>query len=195
MTRRIGIYSGTFDPIHNGHIAFALSALDVCQLDEVVFTPEANPRGKELVTNITHRTAMATHATKPHTRLRVARLSSSRFTITETLPELQRLFPNADISLLIGSDVARTLPYRWEGLERLAGMQFVIGLRHDDDAETIGAIVRPVLANHGINFILLQNQSATAHVASSTIRSGDSSNLPDEIAAYVRQNNLYTTEF
>ncbi|HEU5121705.1 MAG TPA: adenylyltransferase/cytidyltransferase family protein, partial [Candidatus Saccharimonadales bacterium] len=67
--RRIGIYSGTFDPVHYGHIAFAASAIRACNLDEVVFLPEPQPRYKAGVTDIAHRLALLTMATAAQSNL------------------------------------------------------------------------------------------------------------------------------
>lgn len=191
MTRRIGIYSGTFDPIHNGHITFALAALETGGLDEVVFLPEARPRAKSTVTDIRHRTAMATNALAKYDRLSVTTLQSAQFTITDTLPELQRLFPDAELSFLIGSDIVGGLS-QWNNLEQLAGMQFIIGMRRDDTPETINDLVMPALAPHGIATVFITDRSdATAHATSSAVRGGDTSHLPAELRQYIHLNNLY----
>ncbi|HVI69805.1 MAG TPA: adenylyltransferase/cytidyltransferase family protein, partial [Magnetospirillaceae bacterium] len=62
--KRVGVFSGTFDPVHRGHLAFALSAQKRAQLDTVVFLPEHSPRGKIAVGSFTHRLEMLRLATK-----------------------------------------------------------------------------------------------------------------------------------
>ena len=195
MGRRIGIYSGTFDPIHTGHLAFGRAAQSAGQLDEVVFIPEAVPRGKTLVTPLEHRAEMIRQATAPHTGLRTLTLESPQFTLADTLPELQRHFPDAELSLLIGSDVARTLAYRWEGLEHLAGARFIIGMRSDDKKEDIEDITQPIQLLHQIEFVFVPAEKATSHISSSRARGGDHTQLPTEVVAYIRQNNLYPASF
>jgi nicotinate-nucleotide adenylyltransferase len=191
MKRRIGIYSGTFDPIHTGHIAFGKAAQHAGQLDEIIFIPEANPRGKTSVTPLRHRTAMAEQATDPHVGFRTVTLKSPQFTIAGTMPELYQLFPDTELSLLIGSDVARALD-RWEGLEQLAGVRFIIGMRQGDKVKEIEAIARHIASRHQIGFAFVPIQQTTGHISSSTVRNGDASLLPTEIAHYVRLNNLYS---
>ena len=59
-TRKIGLLGGTFDPVHNGHLQLAESALKECGLDKVVFIPSAQPPHKNCasVTTFRHRLAM-----------------------------------------------------------------------------------------------------------------------------------------
>ena len=66
MVKRIGIFAGTFDPVHKGHISFALQAIEAAGLDEVVFLPEPRPRHKQSVTDQSHRIAMINLAIKAY---------------------------------------------------------------------------------------------------------------------------------
>lgn len=191
MAQRIGIYSGTFDPIHEGHIAFALAAQQTCTLDEVIVIPEPEPRGKTEISALSHRIAMATQAANSHSGLRALTLRSSRFTIDDTLPELRSLFPGAELSLLIGSDIARHL-HTWRGLDRLVGVQFIVGLRQHDTEKSLDLMMRAALDPYGIKFIILPAKMATAHTSSSTARGGDVSHLPEAVQRYIQQNRLYT---
>jgi nicotinate-nucleotide adenylyltransferase len=145
MPRRIGIYSGTFDPVHIGHITFGQAALTTCRLDEVVFIPESAPRNKTAVTDLNHRLAMLNYAVAPHKKLRALTLDTPRFTIAETLPLLRRMFSGAELTLLIGSDAAKTLLYRWEGLEQLLPeVRFAVGLRGSDTPRDITKVMKQV---------------------------------------------------
>jgi nicotinate-nucleotide adenylyltransferase len=68
---RIGIYSGTFDPVHSGHISFALQSLKAAKLDKVYFLPERRPRNKQQVEHFGHRVAMLKRAIKPYPEFNV----------------------------------------------------------------------------------------------------------------------------
>lgn len=138
---RIGIYAGTFDPVHAGHITFALQSLKAAQLDKIYFLPERRPRAKQHVEHFGHRVAMLKHAVRPHSRLDIIELVDVSFNVEKTLPRLQKKFPDAQLIFLLGSDVARTLN-AWPKAEKLlAGNEFVIGLRHDDKREDLHSIV------------------------------------------------------
>ena len=68
---RVGILSGSFDPVHKGHIAFAIDAMKQAKLDEVYFLPEVKPRRKPGVSHVSHRIAMLQIATRPYEKIKI----------------------------------------------------------------------------------------------------------------------------
>lgn len=194
MQHSIGIYSGTFDPIHPGHIAFAEEAMRACCLDEVVFLPEQNPRGKNNVTDMIHRVALIQRATATIPGLRVMQLASERFTVRQTLPELRRIFSVSHLTFLVGSDVVRTFLYRWEGLDMLLGeVSFAIGLRANDSPEEMIDIMTQLSHdyNNPANYTLIS--TSEADLASSQLRNGvaDMSRLHPGVLDYMQEHQLY----
>jgi nicotinate-nucleotide adenylyltransferase len=191
--RRVGIFSGTFDPVHQGHIAFCLEALQACQLDEIVLLPERIPRDKQKVTGLPHRAALLHHAVEPFPALGVATLDTDQFTVRQTLPELQTMYSGAALTLLIGSDVVRTFSYRWDGLASLfESASLAIGLRHDDTAGEITAIMQQMESTYHVpvRYTLVGSQYPT--ITSSQIRSGNqSAHLSPAAANYIEQHKLY----
>lgn len=184
----IGIYSGTFDPVHAGHIAFGLETLKQLQLDEIIYLPETTPRFKTEVTPLKHRLAMLEIATVPYEGLRPLSVRSSQFTITDTLPELQQLFPDSQFTFLLGSDVLRSLPL-WPGIEKLAQTaQFAIGLRGKDTTESLAPVLNSISTLH-LEYTLITTSLSEA--CSSTIRTGEDEHASTPVAAYAHQNNLY----
>jgi nicotinate-nucleotide adenylyltransferase len=135
--RRIGIYSGTFDPVHVGHIAFAMQALEAANLDKVYFLPERRPREKNDVEHFAHRVAMIKQAIKPHPQFDIIELVDISFSIERTLPKLKAIFAGDDLVFLMGSDVIRSLP-NWPKSERLLRKyEIVVGLRTPDNPDDI----------------------------------------------------------
>jgi nicotinate-nucleotide adenylyltransferase len=193
MAKKIGIYTGTFDPVHMGHTSFAETALQACRLSEVVLIPEHAPRGKQAVTDMRHRLAMLERAVAPHEGLSTLSLAARQFTIGETLPELQRTFLGSELTLLIGSDVAKTLLYRWEGLEQLLPeITFAVGIRGDDTVESIAKIMKQVslIYQHDVRYATVP-MPHTAGISSSGARSGSFADLDPEVEAYIKSNGLY----
>ena len=138
---RVGIYSGTFNPVHAGHIAFALQALEAAKLDNVYFLPERKPRRKVGVEHFGHRVAMLTRALKPYKKFEVIELDDVSFSVERTLPKLEALFPDDQLVFLFGSD---TVPHmsEWPRIERLFLVsELVIGMRQGQKVEEIKAVI------------------------------------------------------
>lgn len=127
--KRIGIYSGAFNPVHTGHIAFALQALREANLDQVIFLPERQPRGKHGIEHFGHRVAMLNRAVQPHPELVVLELVDKCFTVRRTWPQLKALFPGATLVILTGSDVAKAIPSWPHAAELLQTVELVVGVR------------------------------------------------------------------
>ncbi len=66
MIRKVGILGGTFDPVHNGHLALVKAAGDICNLDEILLLPAALPPHKQgiEISEFSQRAAMLTIAVK-----------------------------------------------------------------------------------------------------------------------------------
>lgn len=126
---RIGIYAGTFNPVHAGHIAFALQSIVAANLDMVYFMPERRPRDKETVEHFGHRMAMLRRAIEPHTKLGLLDLVDVNFSVKRTLPQLKQEFPGSRLVFLVGSDVAPTMP-NWPHINQLLKIsELVVGVR------------------------------------------------------------------
>lgn len=189
--KKIGIYPGTFDPVHEGHIAFALAAQKALGLEKIVFLPETDPRNKPGASGMHHRLAMLDHALKPHDNFTSLVLNESRFTVASTLPALHRAFPHTRLTLLMGSDVATTLPF-WPDIDKLLrAMDIVIGMRANDSTNTLDAMFEKLsLDNHeplSPSYITADQAS----LCSTDIRAGKITHSHKTIASYIANNNLY----
>lgn len=102
---RIGVFSGTFDPVHDGHIKAAQAAVVEHDLAKVLFVPEAEPRLKRDVTPFEHRWAMLELALAELGNSQLWQASQVQHT-DETLREIQLAHPDAELVLLVGSDLA-----------------------------------------------------------------------------------------
>lgn len=113
---RIGVMGGTFDPIHHGHLVAASEVAQSFDLDEVVFVPTGEPWQKADVTESEHRYLMTVIATASNPQFTVSRVDIDRagptYTI-DTLRDLQRERPGADLFFITGADaVAQILGWR-----------------------------------------------------------------------------------
>lgn len=168
--RSIGIFSGTFNPVHDGHIAFALKALEACHLDTVIFLPENSPRHKTELPDVEVRAARLRQAVSEWSNLDVLVLDQVRFTVRETLPELHRLFNDANFTLLLGSDVAHGLA-DWPDIGDLVDeMAFAIGLRKSDTTEECEDVRHRIESTTGTSVKVTYVQTDFSHLSSTQLR-------------------------
>ncbi len=115
---RVGIYAGTFDPVHAGHIGFALQAQQIAELDEVCFMPERRSRYKPGSEHYVHRLAMISQAIRPYPSFSAAEFVDKHFTITRTLPQIKHIYEDCRLVMLMGADVFAGL-VDWPDFDRL----------------------------------------------------------------------------
>lgn len=139
VKQNIGLYPGTFDPIHKGHIGFALAAAEACGLDLVAFLPEHTPRRKQGVTPLLDRLDQIEQALAPHANLTPLTIHTRQFTYQSSMSELRSVYgDDVQFTLLMGSDVAKGLKHGWEDADKLfAECKIAIGLRNDDTMEEV----------------------------------------------------------
>lgn len=121
--QRIGIFGGTFDPIHRTHLDIARAALREAELDSVIFVVSARPPHKHEATHATpeQRLAMveAALANESHMEASSIELHRSGPSYTaETLELLAEQHPGADFFLILGMDALKDLP-KWRDPERI----------------------------------------------------------------------------
>ena len=106
---RVGIFGGTFDPIHLAHLRCVEEARESLALDRVLLIPAADPphKRKQVITPAHHRLAMLRSAVRGHSTFRVSTIEIERdgpsFTI-DTLRQLAATHPNWQLTLLMGID-------------------------------------------------------------------------------------------
>ena len=116
--QRLGVFGGTFDPIHEGHLAIARQAKAAAGLDQVLILPMAHPAHREPAAPFAARMAMCRLAVGHEPGLTVSDAgASARFT-SDTIPLLRRAYPGAAFTLILGADKLPSLPY-WHDAARL----------------------------------------------------------------------------
>ena len=124
MPARIGIFGGTFDPVHTGHIEAAEAVRRSLGLDRMLLVVANEPWQKEGLRPVTpaeDRFALVVAATEGHPGLEPSRLELERggpsYTV-DTVDELHRAEPGSDLVLVVGADVVADLP-TWHDEARL----------------------------------------------------------------------------
>ncbi len=120
---RIGLLGGTFDPVHNGHLAAARAVKDQLDLDEVLLLPAAIPPHKSTyhISSFGHRAAMIAIAVQDEPGISVCLIEQERqgpsYTI-DTLIQLNKQLPASRFYFIIGSDAFADI-YSWKGYRNL----------------------------------------------------------------------------
>lgn len=191
---RIGLLGGSFDPVHNAHVALARSAIETLALDELLWIPTGVAWQKSrAATSAAHRIEMLRLAIGAAPRQRIDRCEVERggpsYTI-DTVAELQRRQPRAEWWLLLGQDQLANLPtwHRWKDL--VARVRLAV-------ANRAGAVLHlaPELVAAGVSVAELP--LAPMDVSSTAIREriaagqGVAGLVPPPVARYIELHGLY----
>ncbi len=130
---RIGIFGGTFDPVHNGHIAAARKLIGIHELDSLIFIPAALPPHKrQPLASFAHRVTMLelslSHEKKTDVSLLEGERTTPSYTI-DTIIDLKKRLGEQQFFLIIGADAFLDLHlwYRYQNL--LTETNFIIMAR------------------------------------------------------------------
>jgi nicotinate-nucleotide adenylyltransferase len=127
---RIGIFGGTFDPIHLAHMVIAEQAREQAKLDEIWFIPAARPPHKtaQPLTAFDKRADMIELAIAGNPAFRLERIESERtgpsYT-ADTLAELKQRHPQAELFLILGADCLPDLP-TWHEPQRVVAQATLV---------------------------------------------------------------------
>lgn len=122
---RLGIFGGSFDPPHIGHLLLAQDAIDALSLDRLIVIPAGQqPLKPEQHASAEHRLALVNRCFGGVPGIEIDPIEIERGGLSfmvDTVETLQRRWPSAELHLLVGADVVATLP-RWREPERLMSM-------------------------------------------------------------------------
>ena len=178
---RVGIYGGTFDPIHLGHLHVITQLIEKKIVDQLLVVPAGEPLLRSQAPRATaqQRRTMCQLALSD-LQLDVASkvqvnpievLRTGPSYAIDTVEAVKQNFPADTIVLVIGQDAADKLE-QWHRIDQLRTMvEFVV-------------IARPGYEGDGIDIGALP-------VAATTIREGLSADVSSSVATFIRENNLY----
>ena len=130
---RLGIYGGTFDPVHYGHLLLAECCREQCRLDEVWFLPASVPPHKRSapLTDASRRVEMLRLAIGDQPSFRVSTFEIERGGVSytvETLAALRQERPDDELFFLLGADALADLA-TWREPARIASLATLVSVR------------------------------------------------------------------
>ncbi|TNC81233.1 MAG: hypothetical protein C9356_10225 [Oleiphilus sp.] len=196
---RIGIFAGTFDPIHNGHIAFATAASQALALDKVVFVAEPHPHRKTQVTALRHREAMLGIAFKQQPHFMMLKEPWRNIdTVQARFEQITKYFKqDTGFYLLMGGDAFAYLEHWGDNIRDRGGYKailshvaFIVALREGNAHAEIEAIEQRIRSKVIIIPSPEPMQSSTA-IRASLATGQNPEGIAPEVLTYIRTQNLY----
>jgi len=201
----IGIMGGTFDPVHNGHLAIAEAAYEQFGLDRVWFLPNGNPPHKALAdigSSIEDRLKMVQLAIAGRTGFKLEPYEARRKSVScsyETMEHFSKIYPEHDFYFIIGADSLFTVD-KWVHPERLFPTCTILAAFRDemDTREKMDRHMHYLKEKYHAKSALLL--SPIVQISSSEIRErirdGKSINgfVPDNVEEYIKKECLYESQ-
>lgn len=138
---RIGLYGGTFDPIHTGHLIVIENAINFMNLDKVIILPSSNPphkkHKKKTATNI--RVEMVFEAIKDNDNIVLSTFESTDQTVRythETIGYFKEKFPDDEVFYILGEDSFLTID-TWKNYKEILNEKIIVFARSNIDKDSI----------------------------------------------------------
>jgi len=196
---RLGIFGGTFDPPHIGHLILATEAFVDLQLDRLlwVLTPVPPHKLDQSITALEHRLEMLERTISDEPDFELSRIEMDRpgphYTV-DTMRLLADEYPSANLVLLIGGDSLRDLPTWHRPADLVAACHEIGVIRRPSDSIDLSAWERQV---PGTQAKVRFTDAPLLDISSSNIRRRIRENLPfryylsPSVYEYIQNNQLY----
>ncbi len=204
-SRLIGIFGGTFDPVHNGHLQSVLSLLDVLSFDQIHLLPSATPPHRlPTRSSAKHRLNMVELAIEGYPQLvadgRECKRQGKSYTI-DTLESFRTEFPNDCLAFITGVDAYRDIP-NWKQWQDYLDYSHIVVMRrpgHEFESSWGDNFMTDSKAKlrQQTNGLIYFAQTKCVDISSTQIRkklsAGDSTKteLPEAVLKYIIENKLY----
>ena len=169
---RIGLYGGTFDPIHTGHLIVIENAINYMNLDKVIILPSSNPphkkHKKKTATNI--RVEMLAEAIKDNDRIILSTYESTDQTVRythETIRYFKKYFPEDEIFYILGEDSFLTID-TWRNYEDILDENIIVFTRSNIDSASDLVKKVEIIKKDNPNIFLINNLNI--NISSTLIR-------------------------
>ena len=202
MMNKLGLFGGTFDPIHQGHLHIARAFADELQLDTVIFLPAGDPYHKNtLQASAHHRIAMIERAIADDRRFAVSDCDVVRQGATYTFDTIQifrQQFPSTQLYWLLGMDSLLQL-HTWKRWQTLVQQTHIaVAARPNENLaqapRELHAWLGQALQNGSLHLL----QAPLCPISSSEVRHQlkqqhhvDEHLLPRQVLQYIKQHHLY----
>ena len=143
--QRLGLFGGTFNPIHMGHLVIAEAVREEYELDHVLFIPAATPPHKVgTIVDVAHRCEMVRLAIESNPYFSVSEIEMARIGPSYTIHTVQALKEiygeETDMFFIAGTDTIQDLP-NWKYIKELLGLCEFVGATRPDGTQIIDNVI------------------------------------------------------
>jgi nicotinate-nucleotide adenylyltransferase len=195
--RRLGVLGGTFDPVHNGHLAIAATARSQLGLERILFVPAGQPWRKERqITPAEHRVAMVRLAIAGERAYELSTVEVERdgpSYMIDTLEELGGRHPGSDLVVILGEDALADLP-NWKDAQRILELAaLAIAPRQDRGAPKDENWRAMPGIGERLTWLEMEPVSVSSTTVRARVRQGKPVGglVPPEVEDYFRKHQLY----
>lgn len=190
--KRLGLFGGSFDPVHTAHVALARLARDQLELDAVLWVPAGQPWQKDRpLTAAHHRRAMVAQVLRHEPRFVLhdveLRREGPSYTL-DTVTELQASEPGAQCFLIIGQDQYAGL-HTWRGWRELLQRVVLAVAQRPGCSAVVSTEVAAV--SHRVVALPMMDISSTDIRRRVVEGQGIDGLVPPAVARYIEQHGLY----
>lgn len=200
--KKYGIFGGSFNPIHYGHLMICEYIKEEMGLDKVIFIPTGNPPHKEIEVSAKDRYEMVKTAISPNPDFDISDIETTRVKLSytvDTIRELKEIYKEEKLYFIIGMDSLFQLK-TWKKIKDLSSeIEFVVAKRPGYlDDEKINREIKYLKENFGTKIILVETP---LYEISSTdlrdrIKKGKSLRylIPKKVLNYIEESEFYKNE-
>ena len=199
---KIGIMGGTFDPIHNGHLHLAQTALTQFDLDQIWFMPNGMPPHKKqssIESDIHERIAMTQIAIKANKQFYLQEYEANREKISysyKTMEHFRKIYPDDEFYFIIGADSLMAIE-TWIHPERIFPTCTILATYRNEvkTKEEMNRQIQYLSEKYHAKIRLLETplMPVSSHELRASLQSGDSVSeyMPAAVCSYIKQHHLY----
>lgn len=195
--KKIGVFGGTFNPVHNAHVKTALLVKEKLSLDDIIVIPAGNPPHKLGISLIDgkKRLEMCKLAFKDYSDIKVSDIEIKKRGISYTYETLSSLSKNdRELYFICGADMFLTLK-KWKNPEEIFRLAKIVTVpRNNDDRDTLEKYSEE-LKSLGASCIILDSDkmSESSSEVRERLKNDEECNdmLPNDVLEYINNNNLY----
>ncbi|NMW85582.1 nicotinate-nucleotide adenylyltransferase [Peptoniphilus sp. AGMB00490] len=200
--KKYGIFGGTFNPIHYGHLMICEYLKEELNLDKVIFIPTGSPPHKDLYVSAKDRYEMVKLAISSNPSFEISNIETNRVKLSytvDTVKELKKIYKEEKLYFLIGLDTLFELK-TWKKIEELSKeIEFVVALRPKYiDIEEINRELKFLQENYNTKVKIIHTPLYEISSTELRERIKDKKSvkylIPEKVVNYIKESGFYKSE-